>query len=159
VDAEQLVLRVLGFEIETFEPFRLLCNHARSLRCKPLTVECAWRVLNDSLFSPACCRDRPPQALAVAALHLAQRSLNALAKGGKGKGGKGGEGEEGEVACDLGLWRVLGAEERDVDACLSELLALYEEGVVVGTWPVPSSPAVGAGGGAAATAVAGGGGV
>lgn len=122
VDTEQLVLRVLGFEIETFEPLRLLCNHARSLRCRPLTVECAWRVLNDALFSPECCRARPPQALAVAALHLAQQSLRALGTGGKQ------EGEE--VVCDLVMWRVLGAEEEDVDACLGELLGLYEEGVV-----------------------------
>lgn len=117
------MLRVLGFEIETFEPLRLLCNHARSLRCRPLTVECAWRILNDALFSPECCCRRPPQALAVAALHLAQRSLRAVQWNEKG--------EEEEVACDVGIWTVLGADAGDVRACLRELLGLYEDGVVV----------------------------
>lgn len=136
VDTEQLVLRVLGFEIETFEPLRLLCNHARSLRCRPLTVECAWRVLNDALFSPECCYRRPPQALAVAALHLAQQSLRAVQRGGGDRGGSGSE----EVACDAVMWKVLGAEIGDVRACLGELLGLYEEGVVV------DAAAVGGGG-------------
>lgn len=116
------MLRVLGFEIETFEPLRLLCNHARSLRCASLTVECAWRILNDALFSPGCCIHRPPQSLAVAALHLAQRSLRAVK-------GDGREGEGNEVACDVTTWRVLGAAKEDVEACLMELVSLYEEGV------------------------------
>lgn len=75
VDTEQLVLRVLGFDLDTYQPYRLLLNYARSLRARPLMVEVAWALLNDSLFSPACCLLRPPQAQAVAALHLAQRML------------------------------------------------------------------------------------
>lgn len=133
------MLRVLGFEIETFEPLRLLCNHARSLRCRPRTVECAWCIVNDALFSPECCCRRPPQALAVAALHLAQRSLRAVQGNGKGE-----EGEE-EVACDVGMWTVLGAEESDVRACLGELLGLYEEGVVAVAATAAAAPAGGEG--------------
>ena len=75
VDTEQLVLRVLGFDLNTYQPYRLLLNYARSLRARPLMVEVAWALLNDSLFSPVCCLKRPPQAQAVAALHLAQRML------------------------------------------------------------------------------------
>lgn len=70
----------------------------------------------------------------MAALHLAQRALQGRVKG---------EEKGGEVACDLVMWRVLGADEGDVDACLEELVGLYEEGV---------------GGGTAAAAAAGGGG-
>jgi|EP00624_Nannochloropsis_granulata_P000935 hypothetical protein len=75
IDTEQLVLRVLGFDLDTDRPYRLLLNYARSLRARPEMVEVAWSLLNDSLFSPVFCLTRPSQAQAVAVLHLAQRLL------------------------------------------------------------------------------------
>jgi len=89
VDTEQLVLRILGFDLETFMSYRLLLNYARSLRARPVLVEVAWALLNDSLFSPACCLALPSHAQAVAALDLAQRLLTAAG------GDRDGENEDG----------------------------------------------------------------
>ncbi len=128
VDTEQLVLRVLGFDLDTYQPYRILLNYARSLRARPVLVEVAWALLNDSLFSPTCCHVRPPQAQAVAALHLAQRLL--LDQRGGGGGGGGGREKEEEIKVDREMWAVLGAEAQDVEGCCHELLTLYEEGVL-----------------------------
>lgn len=138
VDTEQLVLRVLGFDIDTFEPYRLLLNFARSLRARPVLVEVAWTLVNDALFSSRCQLECAPAAQAVAALYVGQQIL--LMKGKEKNEGEGEgrsrrekeeeEEEEREMKVDRAMWIVLGAAPGEVEICCQEMLDLYEEGLL-----------------------------
>ncbi|CAM9931959.1 unnamed protein product [Choristocarpus tenellus] len=69
VEFEQVLLRTINFQLDVPDPYRLLLNYARSLRCSPPVVRTAWGLLNDTLFCPRVLT-APPQTLVCAALYL-----------------------------------------------------------------------------------------
>jgi hypothetical protein len=132
VDMEQLVLRVLGFEVDTFQPYRLLLNYCRSLRCRPSVVQAAWAFVTDSLYLPTChIGGIAASAVACSGLLLAQCALG-LRIGGTRYIGDAVGARDRELCMTKEVWAALGASTADVESCCADLLDLYGRGGTLG---------------------------
>lgn len=74
MDAEQLVLRVLGFDLSSFQHYRVLLNYGRSLRCSANVISLAWVFISDCLASPSILR-KPPPAIVCAAIYMGHQCV------------------------------------------------------------------------------------
>lgn len=72
VHMEQVILRVIGFDLELNHPFRYLLHYGHALRCSQPVIQQAYAITVDALWSPAC-MSLPPHHIAGGALYLAKR--------------------------------------------------------------------------------------
>ena len=72
IDLEQLILRVLHFDVEIQLPYAFLFNYCRSLRCGGPFVQLAMHFVHDIYYIPQCLQ-YPPYVIAVASIYMAQR--------------------------------------------------------------------------------------
>ncbi|GAB9471415.1 hypothetical protein Gpo141_00008628 [Globisporangium polare] len=70
INAEQAVLRVLGFEVDVAMPFNFLFSYARQNRFSASTVHCALKLASDAYFD-ARALDLPAFVVAAASLRIA----------------------------------------------------------------------------------------
>ena len=117
VDIEQLVLRVLGFDLSSFHHYRLLLNYSRSLRCSEDIVSLAWVFINDCLTTPSLLR-KPPQALVCAAIYLGHKCVMGPHVPVLGE-------PRGET---VRWWEIFDARIEDIYEVCDALLGLYEQG-------------------------------
>ncbi|KAJ0407885.1 hypothetical protein P43SY_009172 [Pythium insidiosum] len=71
INAEQTVLRGLGFDVEATLPHGYLFNYAHTMSIDTQVVACALALVNDALLEPKA-SSFPPFVLAAACLRLAQ---------------------------------------------------------------------------------------
>ena len=69
--AEQVVLRLTGFQLSFQHPHKYLLNMARAVHCPAPTVQLAVCLVNDAVVHCKFCLQSPSAAVAGACLHLA----------------------------------------------------------------------------------------
>jgi transcription initiation factor TFIIIB Brf1 subunit/transcription initiation factor TFIIB len=74
ISHEQLVLRVLQFDVDIVHPYSFLLYYAQTLNIPPKMVQVAWSLVNDSFYSPKCLTFKP-HVIAVAAIYLSAELL------------------------------------------------------------------------------------
>lgn len=122
VKYEQLVLRVLMFDMDVSHPFRFLLNFGRLLRVSRAVTQTAWALIVDALFEPLLLRYRPPD-VAAAALYVAARLL---------KQSQMMTTVEGRAAC---WWHAFDVSTEVLEEIASLLVGLYEQGGIMAHGP------------------------
>jgi transcription initiation factor TFIIIB Brf1 subunit/transcription initiation factor TFIIB len=74
INNEQLVLRVLQFDVDIVHPYSFLLYYAQTLSLPAKMIQVAWSLVNDSFYSPKCLTFKP-HVIAVAAIHLSAQIL------------------------------------------------------------------------------------
>lgn len=103
VDCEQVLLRYLGFEVDTPLPYVYLLNYCRSLRVSESIARCAFAIANDMCASPKQLHHEP-HVTACACIFIA----NSLV--------------EGEPEIDAASWAVFGVEESALTNCVEDFI-------------------------------------
>jgi hypothetical protein len=85
INDEQVLLRVLCFDIGVEQPHKYLYCFAKTLLAPGIVVRLATCIVNDTLVYLNTCLTLPPEAVAAAALHVAATLAHApLAQGPQG---------------------------------------------------------------------------
>ena len=121
VHMEQRVLRALAFDLEASQPFRLLLHFAKFLRVDRCALRRAWALVVDGLWSPQCL-DTPPNALAAAALYLAEQFGSSQLPAGQASPSS---------RQSLPWWKVLGVSDEDMASVCERLLRAAKEASLV----------------------------
>lgn len=101
VDCEQVLLRYLGFAVDTPLPFAYLLNYCRSLRVSEAVARCAFAIANDICSSPKQL-NHEPHVCACACIFIA----NSLV--------------EGEPEIDPTSWAVFDVDASALEECVED---------------------------------------
>ena len=75
VNAEKYIMKVLGFSLKVDTAYKYLCEYIKVLQATNRVRQKAWSYLNDA-YKTVVVVCFPPNAVAVAVIYMAARSLN-----------------------------------------------------------------------------------